>query len=224
MAKTRGTGLLMVWVDIDAEFEAEFNRWYDEEHIAELLAVPGFLSAGRYVALRGGPKYLALYELATPDALKSSAFLDGLRFRRPTVARSPHSPSAIGRNYLSNGYRQIFPVHTDPIEQTRGPAPFLQMGRIDVPAMVEEEFNDWYNTAYIPSYLAVPGCLGARRYVAEGGGQPKYLTLYEFENATVSDSEAWAKARESNPWSRRIRAFMRHDVGSPGVYRRIYPK
>jgi hypothetical protein len=27
MAKTRGTGLLMVWTDIDAEFEAEFNRW-----------------------------------------------------------------------------------------------------------------------------------------------------------------------------------------------------
>ena len=32
MAKTRGTGLLMVWTDIDEEYEAEFNRWYDEEH------------------------------------------------------------------------------------------------------------------------------------------------------------------------------------------------
>ncbi len=34
MAKTRGTGLLMVWTDIDAEYEAEFNRWYDEEHMS----------------------------------------------------------------------------------------------------------------------------------------------------------------------------------------------
>ena len=34
MAKTRGTGLLMVWADIDPEFEAEYHRWYDEEHIA----------------------------------------------------------------------------------------------------------------------------------------------------------------------------------------------
>ena len=33
MAKTRGTGLLMVWTDIDEEHEAEFNRWYDEEHL-----------------------------------------------------------------------------------------------------------------------------------------------------------------------------------------------
>ena len=35
-------------------------------------------------------------------------------------------------------------------------APFLQMGRIDVSAAIEEEFNAWYNTAYIPGYLAVP--------------------------------------------------------------------
>jgi hypothetical protein len=40
------------------------------------------------------------------------------------------------------------------------------MGRIDIPLVVKDEFNDWYNTAYIPLYRAVPGCLGARRYVA----------------------------------------------------------
>jgi hypothetical protein len=222
MAKTRGTGLLMVWADIDPEHEAEYHRWYDEEHIAELLSVPGFLSAGRYEALKGSPKYLALYELESPGVLRSQGFLDGVRFQ-PSARRAAASAGAIGRNYLLNGYRQIFPVKTNPIEQTREPAPFLQMGRIDVPQMVEEEFNDWYNTAYIPPYVAVPGCLGARRYVAVDG-QPKYLTLYEFENPQVSESEPWAKARDSNPWSDRVRAFMRHDVGSPGVYRRLYPR
>jgi len=222
MAKTRGTGLLMVWADIDPEYEAEYHRWYDEEHIAHLLAVPGFLSAGRYVALKGGPKNLALYELETADVLRSAAFLDGVRFR-PSSRRVAASGGTIGRNYLINGYRQIFPVHTNPVEMTQGPAPFLQMGRIDIPAVIEDEFNDWYNTAYIPPYLAVPGCINARRYVAIDG-QPKYLTLYEFENAHVSESEPWAKVREANPWSRRIRPYMRHDVGSPGVYRRVFPK
>ena len=53
MSKTRGTGLLMVWSDVDADFEAEFNRWHDEEHIPRLLQVPGFLSAGHYAALKG---------------------------------------------------------------------------------------------------------------------------------------------------------------------------
>ena len=46
----------------------------------------------------------------------------------------------------------------------------------------------------------------------------------EFANATVSESAEWARARDSYPWSDRIRPFMRHDVGSPGVYRRVYPK
>ena len=222
MVKTRGTGLLMLWTDVDAEHEAEFNRWYDEEHIANLMAVPGFLSAGRYVALKGGPKYLALYELEAPEVLQSPAFLDGVRFR-PSARRVQYSGGTIGRNYLRNEYRQIFPVHTDPIAQTRDPAPFLQMGRIDIPQVVEEEFNDWYNTAYIPPYLAVPGCLGARRYVAIDG-QPKYLTVYEFEHERVSESEAWDRARRSNPWSDRIRPFLRFDPGSPGVYRRILPR
>src|ERR1051326_6127418 len=148
MDKTRGPRLWMVGSDIDPAYEEEYHRWYDEEHIAHLLAVPGFLSAGRYVALKDGPKYLALYELDHPDVLRSPAFLDGVRFR-PSARRVQHSGGTIGRNYLMNGHRQIFPMHTNPIEQTEGPAPFLQLGRIDIPAVIEDEFNDWYNTAYI---------------------------------------------------------------------------
>ena len=158
MAKTRGTGLLMVWTDIDAEFEPEFNRWYDEEHIPRLLQIPGFLSAGRYSALKGGPKYLAIYELEDHNVLRSGAYLDTLKYQ-PSAQRQKTGTSRIGRNFLRNAYRQIFPVHTHPIEQTAGMAPVLQMGRIDVSSAVEEEFNAWYNTVYIPGYLAVPGCI-----------------------------------------------------------------
>src|SRR5271155_3585437 len=117
MAKTRGTGLLMVWTDIDAEFEAEFNRWYDEEHISRLLEVPGFLSAGRYTAIRGGPKYLAMYELEDHNVLRSAAYLDIVKYQ-PSPQRTKIGTSRVGRNFLRNLYRQILPVHTDPIEQT----------------------------------------------------------------------------------------------------------
>ena len=46
----------------------------------------------------------------------------------------------------------------------------------------------------------------------------------EFEDAQVPESEAWQKARASNPWTRRMSPNLRHDTGSPGVYRRIFPK
>lgn len=221
MAKTRGTGLLMLWTDVDPEYEAEFNRWYDEEHIAHLLSVPGFLSAGRYVALKGGPKYLAMYELEAPGVLRTAAFLDAVRYR-PSPRRAKTSGGHVGRNYILNAYRQIFPARTNPVELTMGPSPFLQMGRIDIPAAVEEEFNAWYNTAYIPGYLAVPGVLRARRFVVIDG-QPKYLTVYEFERAEVPQSAAWKTAANGNPWTARIRPQLIFDDGSPGVFRRIYP-
>src|SRR5207237_10406033 len=59
MANTKGTGLLMVWADVPADKEAEFNRWYNEEHLAERLSIPGFLSGARHEAVKGGPKHLA---------------------------------------------------------------------------------------------------------------------------------------------------------------------
>ena len=88
--------------------------------------------------------------------LRSAAYLDAVKYQ-PSPERSGRH-RRVGRNFLRNAYRQIFPVHTDPIEQTMEMAPVLQMGRIDIPAAMEEEFNDWYNTAYIPTYLTVPGC------------------------------------------------------------------
>jgi hypothetical protein len=34
-------------VDVDPDYEEEFNRWYNDEHMPELLRVPGFfLAAG----------------------------------------------------------------------------------------------------------------------------------------------------------------------------------
>ena len=40
--------------------EDEFNRWYDEEHIPEKRATPGFRSARRYVSHDIPGRYLAL--------------------------------------------------------------------------------------------------------------------------------------------------------------------
>src|SRR3954462_173097 len=145
MAKTRGTGLLMVWTDIDEQYEAEFNRWYDEEHIGRLLGVPGFLGAGRYAALKGGPKYLAIYELEDHNVLRSAAYLDTVKYQ-PSPERSKTGTSRVGRNFLRHAYRQFFPRNAAPIDQTMEMAPVLQMGRIDIPGAVEEEFNEWCNT------------------------------------------------------------------------------
>jgi len=66
-------GLLAVWTDIPAPLEADFNDWYDREHLAERAGIPGFRTARRYIAEAAEPKYFALYEtrsigvFATPE-------------------------------------------------------------------------------------------------------------------------------------------------------------
>ena len=73
MANKKGTGLMMVWVDVPEDKEEEFNHWYNEEHLAELLSVPGVLSAARYEAVKSGPKHLAVYELESSKVIEADA-------------------------------------------------------------------------------------------------------------------------------------------------------
>ena len=64
-------GLLLFMTDIDPAHGSEFHRWYEEEHIPERMAIPGFLTARRFQTLEGSPKYLAIYDLESPDVLRS---------------------------------------------------------------------------------------------------------------------------------------------------------
>jgi hypothetical protein len=69
-------GFLLVLMQPPPTLEEEFNAWYDTEHIADRLAVPGFETALRYVCTDGAPRYLAMYDLAHPDVLSSPAYLE----------------------------------------------------------------------------------------------------------------------------------------------------
>ena len=78
---------LVVTAEIDTSVEDEWNKWYDEVHLPEALACPGVLAGRRYRTAKPasltdhGAKsttatrtYLALYELAGPEALDTPEF------------------------------------------------------------------------------------------------------------------------------------------------------
>jgi len=215
----KGEGLFLVYADlIDPKYEEEFNAWYNTEHLLELLALPGFLDAARYVATRGGPKYLAVYELTSIEAVRSPEFSN----RKRTPWENRMSPRVTGKNVTRIIGRQIFPTTLE--NPDRGMAPALQIGRMSVPDSVVAEWNDWYNIEYVPGYRAVPGVIYARRYRAVEG-EHSFATVYELENDKVSESADWLHQREhSSPRSTRMRALMTMAAGSPGVYHRIFPQ
>jgi hypothetical protein len=68
-------GMLLVQMQPPVAMEDEFHAWYDTEHIPEREAVPGFLTAIRFVCLSGWPRYMACYDLTSLDVLREQAYL-----------------------------------------------------------------------------------------------------------------------------------------------------
>ena len=211
----KGAGLLMVWCDVPADKEPDFNRWYNEEHLPERLSVPGFLSAARYEAVKGGPKHLAVYELESAAAMESEAYRKVAS--NPTAWTQRSGPQAVATTFIRNIYSMISPKAVSERDVRRGMAPALQIGRMDVPERVDAEWNEWYSTIYVPNYEKVPNVIRGRRYRAVVG-EPRYLTFYEFEHPKVSETDAWKAQQNAVPVNKQMRDHMRHAPGSPGVY------
>ena len=213
MMATQGKGLLAVWTDIPTHVEEDFNRWYDEEHLAERAGIAGFLNARRYLSLQGTPKYFALYDTVDAQVLQSDPYRKVLDNSTPWTQRvRPHF-----QNFVRNEYELILTLGTIPDKAS----PYVLLVRLGIPPEHEAEFNDWYNTDHLPALSSVPGVYGARRYRATVGS-PRYLAVYELANADVRRSDAWRKAADS-PWTLRIRRLYHSLAANPGQLIKALP-
>ncbi len=178
-------GLLLVWFDVPAEVDEEFNEWYDTEHVPEREAIPGVLSARRFLAPEDHPRYMAIYDLESPDVLRSAPYLriSGAN-ESPWTRRIRRKATRLVRNV----YVQISPApgagawvtapHS-PSGDPTGPAILVEMA--DVPPELETEFNTWYEHEHLSAGLRLRGFRAARRFRALEG-QPLHLAVYELDS------------------------------------------
>ncbi len=101
----QGPYLFIVAMDVAPENEALFHEVYDTEHIPLLLKVPGVRSARRMsgvpfeVVIAGaaqkksheGPTFYAIYEIDSPDVLKSAAWAKAVEEGRWPGQVRPHT-------------------------------------------------------------------------------------------------------------------------------------
>lgn len=67
--------VMLVTVDIPDEHEDAWNRWYNEEHVPDILKCPGFKRVGRFKSLQGnGTRYMTLYEVESPGVRDTKEF------------------------------------------------------------------------------------------------------------------------------------------------------
>jgi len=80
-------GILAIWNDCRAGREAEFESWFQGEHLLERLAVPGFLFGRRHQAISGTCGYFNFYLVEQPAVLTSKPYLERLDHPTPMTRK-----------------------------------------------------------------------------------------------------------------------------------------
>ena len=159
-------GILLVFSDPGpAVSDAEFNDWYDNEHIPIRVPIPSFLSWSRWVATDGQtPAYAALYDLTDPDAVNQppySTLVDTRSEREKDIfARA----ALIGRRIYTSLPAAVPPKAGAAYDPAK-PGTYLTLLSANVPPELEAEFNKWYDEEHIALLARVPGWVRSRRYV-----------------------------------------------------------
>jgi hypothetical protein len=107
-------GVMVVMADVPAAAEDEWNRWYNEEHVPERVALDGVLRARRWVreelpvpqgiTLNLPPKYLVVYEFADATIPAQDSWLSLSGDGQSDWSRRM---TAQMRNVIRGGYRQL---------------------------------------------------------------------------------------------------------------------
>lgn len=202
-----GQALLSAMMDVDAEAEDAFNRWYNERYLPLLLTLPGFLTGRRYRAIEGQPKYFAAYDLEDASVLDRPEYVR-TRAWDAHAAAEDREAFARFRNLVRGVYDHLMTL-PDPEPTDLSAARALLLVGLEIPSAHDDEFNAWYETEHLPLLASVPGVIRARRYRLHAGaagmqGDPTtYVALYDLERPEVQASAEWARRRET-PWSTRI--------------------
>ena len=205
------TTLLFTGTDVEPASEAALNDWYDQRHVPQRAAVPGFLTARRWEALEGGPKYLALYDLAGLEVLQTPEY--------KALSQPPLRTEADAE--MAKTFKNPVRVVMSQVAQAGSadaPAPGAIKGLLVVSlqpeAGYEDEFNDWYTMEHIVYGARVPGLLRVRRFKAVEG-TPAYLALWELADPNIPNTQPWREALDT-PWAVRIRKHFSRNFR--GIY------
>jgi antibiotic biosynthesis monooxygenase (ABM) superfamily enzyme len=100
------TVLFVVKATIRPDQEVAFNRWYNEEHVRDVLRFPGLVSARRYRAIEGEDRfrYMAVYEVQDEATYRRFMDSDHMKFLRAEY--DAHFPDSERARF---GYVQVWP-------------------------------------------------------------------------------------------------------------------
>ena len=204
-----GSAISQLRWQVEPDADAEFNRWYDEEHLADLLAQPGVLSGRRFVRAQtafsapSNLNYITIYQLEDVGALETPSYR--------TMATAPSEWTkrvAMSLPMRRDVATQIYPTER-PSSQPVGDAIMHVFTHAD--ASIVDDFHRWYEEEHIPALVACDGVFGARRFACttpEADGY-EFIAIYQLADVSVLESGALFEAGKPTPWRERLGDKMR---------------
>ena len=200
-AGTSETYYFFVFSNPVAGHEDEYNKWYDQQHAPDVVAIPGFVSAQRFVKNElplyrmvdlQVPKYLVIYKIVTDDV--EAVFREvNKRLQTGETVMSSAFDRTTSVSYVYRPFRpEIKGVGGEP----EGAKPGSKNLYIQVvfTAMVEgkeREFNQFYDDHHAPELAAIPGFVSAQRMILARPSNAsirgtKYLALFRVETSDLA--------------------------------------
>lgn len=183
------------------DLEAEFNEWYDTEHIPLRMAVPGFVSAQRYKTEDDLRNYLAVYEMSSAENLKSQEY---------DVVKN--QPSELTKKMLGSvsGFTRYIGVclgeqWQSGLDDPLSHAQYIYAVFFSVPQEDQADFDGWYSEDHVPVLLECSDWVGTRRFEVIDGAPQTFnrMALHYLKTNKALESPARAKAR-TTPWRDRL--------------------
>jgi hypothetical protein len=198
-----------------AGHEDEYNKWYNQQHAQDVVSIPGFVSAQRFVKNDlplyrmvdlQVPKYLIIYKIVTD---KVDAVFDEV-YRRLKTGETVLSPTYDQKTSVSYVYKPFRPEIKGVGGEPEGakPGPKQTYYQVVFTAMVdgkEAEFNTFYDQHHAPELAAIPGFVGAQRMILARPSTAsipatKYLALFKVETSDLAAvKQAATKPGTSSP-------------------------
>jgi hypothetical protein len=212
------TGVLMVFVDVPREREAEFNRWYDLDHLPEMCATGDVVAARRYYAEDAILKYRWDKDALTPPIsparfcamyLLGSDDLPGVKqrmagFGQRMLAQKRQLPSYAKTTYFTL-HRLVDSAAAPHIKVSPQARPHIAhrslqfaMGYVTEPSSIAA-VAEWWRSAQYPHILAQPGWAVALRCeplseVSGEEGKGKFMHLFLCEASALEAMESLEKS------------------------------
>jgi len=184
-----------------AGHEDEYNKWYNEQHAPDVVAVPDFVTAQRFVKNDlplyrmvdlQVPKYLIVYKIVTNDVEAVFTEVSRRLQTRETVI-SPTFDSNTSVSYVYRTFRpEIKGVGGEPDGATPGPKQtYYQVVFTAMADGKESEFNLFYDNHHAPELAAIPGFVSAQRMILARPSTAsipatKYLALFKVEPSDIA--------------------------------------